>query len=199
MKWRPRLSAFLRKMSPMPAPQTTTISSPASSAIPLSPAGDISREEPIAKRSPAIRNVSPAFTRARNSGMRWRKAPAFQRSSNVARLSETQSDAGVIWSVSIASSFFPGRLGSQKMRARPRMGLIDVILSPRAGACQLSGGPKLVEGSFEGAQHHIHRLPLEGFADRRFGSGGLDRKSTRLNSSHVSISYAVFCLKKKKE
>src|SRR5690606_2768433 len=27
---------------------------------------------------------------------------------------------------------------------------------------------------------------------------GLDRKSTRLNSSHVKISYAVFCLKKKK-
>src|SRR5699024_5273798 len=27
--------------------------------------------------------------------------------------------------------------------------------------------------------------------------GNLDRKSTRLNSSHVSISYAVFCLKKK--
>src|SRR5690625_6657369 len=29
--------------------------------------------------------------------------------------------------------------------------------------------------------------------------GGIDRKSTRLNSSHVAISYAVFCLKKKKE
>src|SRR5690242_21045275 len=27
----------------------------------------------------------------------------------------------------------------------------------------------------------------------------LDRKSTRLNSSHMSISYAVFCLKKKKQ
>src|SRR3712207_6971389 len=27
---------------------------------------------------------------------------------------------------------------------------------------------------------------------------GLDRKSTRLNSSHANISYAVFCLKKKK-
>src|SRR5262245_63250981 len=27
--------------------------------------------------------------------------------------------------------------------------------------------------------------------------GGLDRKSTRLNSSHLGISYAVFCLKKK--
>src|SRR5699024_12817842 len=31
------------------------------------------------------------------------------------------------------------------------------------------------------------------------GDTGLDRKSTRLNSSHVSISYAVFCLKKKKK
>src|SRR3712207_8493251 len=34
------------------------------------------------------------------------------------------------------------------------------------------------------------------------GSGdvltGIDRKSTRLNSSHANISYAVFCLKKKK-
>src|SRR3712207_7122863 len=28
---------------------------------------------------------------------------------------------------------------------------------------------------------------------------GLDRKSTRLNSSHANISYAVFCLKKKKD
>src|SRR5690349_22786777 len=28
---------------------------------------------------------------------------------------------------------------------------------------------------------------------------GVDRKSTRLNSSHVEISYAVFCLKKKKK
>src|SRR3954471_25100016 len=30
------------------------------------------------------------------------------------------------------------------------------------------------------------------------GISGTDRKSTRLNSSHVEISYAVFCLKKKK-
>src|SRR6516164_5931713 len=35
-------------------------------------------------------------------------------------------------------------------------------------------------------------------AGRRAFSG-LDRKSTRLNSSHSSISYAVFCLKKKKK
>src|SRR5205807_8746507 len=32
----------------------------------------------------------------------------------------------------------------------------------------------------------------------RNGGGLLDRKSTRLNSSHLVISYAVFCLKKKK-
>src|SRR5437773_4473413 len=31
------------------------------------------------------------------------------------------------------------------------------------------------------------------------GSRELDRKSTRLNSSHITISYAVFCLKKKKK
>src|SRR5690606_40817739 len=33
---------------------------------------------------------------------------------------------------------------------------------------------------------------------RRKSPGERDRKSTRLNSSHVKISYAVFCLKKKK-
>src|SRR5207245_7368262 len=33
----------------------------------------------------------------------------------------------------------------------------------------------------------------------RLAMSDIDRKSTRLNSSHGSISYAVFCLKKKKE
>src|SRR5690606_40267283 len=44
--------------------------------------------------------------------------------------------------------------------------------------------------------------PLRGSAggpgDRGSGRPRGDRKSTRLNSSHVKISYAVFCLKKKK-
>src|SRR5437868_12509116 len=39
----------------------------------------------------------------------------------------------------------------------------------------------------------VHRLDLVSV------NGEEDRKSTRLNSSHVSISYAVFCLKKKKQ
>src|SRR3712207_7803216 len=35
--------------------------------------------------------------------------------------------------------------------------------------------------------------------DRPRALSGIDRKSTRLNSSHANISYAVFCLKKKKD
>src|SRR5256885_12448126 len=38
-----------------------------------------------------------------------------------------------------------------------------------------------------------------GGSGRRFSSVRGDRKSTRLNSSHLVISYAVFCLKKKKK
>src|SRR3989442_14135225 len=37
----------------------------------------------------------------------------------------------------------------------------------------------------------------EGWTSARVASAFIDRKSTRLNSSHVRISYAVFCLKKK--
>src|SRR5947209_14455843 len=41
---------------------------------------------------------------------------------------------------------------------------------------------------------------LRQMAQVRFGTApDADRKSTRLNSSHANISYAVFCLKKKKE
>src|SRR5438132_6673227 len=47
----------------------------------------------------------------------------------------------------------------------------------------------LAGGGGEARQHRVAwRRPL----------GGRDRKSTRLNSSHTVISYAVFCLKKKK-
>src|SRR5258707_1879671 len=44
------------------------------------------------------------------------------------------------------------------------------------------------------------RLSCGNFAHGFAASGGRsDRKSTRLNSSHANISYAVFCLKKKKK
>src|SRR5258707_7599335 len=44
--------------------------------------------------------------------------------------------------------------------------------------------------------------PLQQFFELGLGFAGKpdeDRKSTRLNSSHANISYAVFCLKKRKE
>src|SRR5207249_11998126 len=37
------------------------------------------------------------------------------------------------------------------------------------------------------------------YRNKLYARNAQDRKSTRLNSSHVSISYAVFCLKKKKK
>src|SRR5690242_21109999 len=50
-------------------------------------------------------------------------------------------------------------------------------------------------------RHNTHHLlmgfPEEGAKDHAMRA--VDRKSTRLNSSHMSISYAVFCLKKKKQ
>src|SRR3712207_8068188 len=62
-----------------------------------------------------------------------------------------------------------------------------------------------------GGGHRPPELPERGLAlerrqERREAQPGLvtrkspiDRKSTRLNSSHANISYAVFCLKKKKK
>src|SRR3712207_7907376 len=46
--------------------------------------------------------------------------------------------------------------------------------------------------------HRLHVRHLRRHTDA-FAPVGADRKSTRLNSSHANISYAVFCLKKKKK
>src|SRR5438477_1405020 len=52
-------------------------------------------------------------------------------------------------------------------------------------------------GGVQIAPEHARQAP--GAVRRRLAAAvGRDRKSTRLNSSHMSISYAVFCLKKKK-
>src|SRR3989338_10763537 len=49
----------------------------------------------------------------------------------------------------------------------------------------------------EGIRSYISREPIHGNLPQYFSlHHGPDRKSTRLNSSHSSISYAVFCLKK---
>src|SRR2546422_4490449 len=56
-----------------------------------------------------------------------------------------------------------------------------------------AGVGKLVEGIVDGGERH-RNLGQRCFLVEHFR----DRKSTRLNSSHGYISYAVFCLKKKK-
>src|SRR3712207_7135886 len=54
-------------------------------------------------------------------------------------------------------------------------------------------------GGLQGQEvRHLERLGDLGERDAQRRAGDLDRKSTRLNSSHANISYAVFCLKKKK-
>src|SRR3712207_7341001 len=53
--------------------------------------------------------------------------------------------------------------------------------------------PALVTATRSGSIFPCNRETYAASASRR------DRKSTRLNSSHANISYAVFCLKKKKE
>src|SRR5436309_9863446 len=52
----------------------------------------------------------------------------------------------------------------------------------------------------EAGAYAIGRAYVDEFEPRAIAVGrDIDRKSTRLNSSHVKISYAVFCLKKKKK
>src|SRR3712207_8301088 len=64
---------------------------------------------------------------------------------------------------------------------------------PRAGRpCDHRVGPRRADGGRPRRRHGGGpAVPGGGAADP-------DRKSTRLNSSHANISYAVFCLKKKK-
>src|SRR2546426_3927154 len=49
------------------------------------------------------------------------------------------------------------------------------------------------------APHHVRALTARRVQREPERGAGRDRKSTRLNSSHLVISYAVFCLKKKKK
>src|SRR3712207_7806377 len=67
---------------------------------------------------------------------------------------------------------------------------------PSALAQQLgsqAGGERQAVGRAQGLEPHLPIPP-----GRLEVANALDRKSTRLNSSHANISYAVFCLKKKK-
>src|SRR3712207_7632807 len=78
----------------------------------------------------------------------------------------------------------------------PVCGDLPVQGGGRAGVGQKGKNPCRPCGWTPGRLGSDHGPPLKAEAARvRRG----DRKSTRLNSSHANISYAVFCLKKKKE
>src|SRR5688572_33323243 len=76
-------------------------------------------------------------------------------------------------------------------RPPPRSTLFPYTTLFRSRLAAAFGGRFEIGGTIEQAQVGLTRDISE------FRSG--DRKSTRLNSSHSQISYAVFCLKKKKE
>src|SRR5690625_1420000 len=73
----------------------------------------------------------------------------------------------------------------------PWMILSLIILLLNWGTIQRQIGLKFTQNSSHVADSSHHSIMT-------FNAKDEDRKSTRLNSSHVAISYAVFCLKKKK-
>src|SRR5438874_7373302 len=79
---------------------------------------------------------------------------------------------------------FPTRRSSDLVR----------VCQPRRRLDLLQAGPGLAVGDV------LPHRPVEQegvLQDTFLFNGTVDRKSTRLNSSHVEISYAVFCLQKK--
>src|SRR2546422_6336861 len=81
-----------------------------------------------------------------------------------------------------------------RSRAPPRTRMEDYL---RRWPCNRALALDLRPHPQTGAPH----VRVRNIVPRRFKEGrmGRDRKSTRLNSSHGYISYAVFCLKKKKK
>src|SRR5699024_11826603 len=69
---------------------------------------------------------------------------------------------------------------------------LDLHSFPTRRSSDLFGG--IAGGAFYGVNYLVGG---SGSSSNQIAQADTDRKSTRLNSSHVSISYAVFCLKKK--
>src|SRR5947208_5929236 len=90
------------------------------------------------------------------------------------------------------------------MRRQPRSTLFPyttLFRSMRRNALAVMNGPLYRSGrwSLSLRFHTVFANAAKPVNDCEHGVEPEDRKSTRLNSSHQIISYAVFCLKKKKE
>src|SRR3712207_8255550 len=85
------------------------------------------------------------------------------------------------------------------IRRPPRSTLFPYTTLFRSPSCQHHRGAG--GGDLAGLRVGVPRPPRHAvvLAAGDDGRDGPDRKSTRLNSSHANISYAVFCLKKKKK
>src|SRR5688572_31897137 len=81
------------------------------------------------------------------------------------------------------------------LRRPPRSTLFPYTTLFRSARAHLTTG----RSPFVTYRAEIATLSRYVSAPHRFGMTRTDRKSTRLNSSHSQISYAVFCLKKKKK
>src|SRR3712207_8285272 len=91
------------------------------------------------------------------------------------------------------------------IRRPPRSTLFPYTTLFRSRGARLGAGEPdrrgAAEGALAGAALAVGEVELDVVGGHRQQPGALlrlDRKSTRLNSSHANISYAVFCLKKKK-
>src|SRR5699024_4190208 len=90
------------------------------------------------------------------------------------------------------------------LSASPEPSSSGTAPSEQASVTPLSELEQWLLQGFQDAGYASSTVRVQGYKEAWVGSGSeesaperLDRKSTRLNSSHVSISYAVFCLKKK--
>src|SRR5699024_12384156 len=81
----------------------------------------------------------------------------------------------------------PTRRSSDLMDEHRELLVVALLAGPQAPALEGEGAHLLDD----------HAAAAVDDPQRQRAVAGEDRKSTRLNSSHVSISYAVFCLKKK--
>src|SRR5438876_2180374 len=102
---------------------------------------------------------------------------------------------------SASEEFARGSMASDCVLGCP-LGCVGGTSGAPAGswALELAAGSKLTEGKW--TEWILLWLRARSTAEHAIRVGSipsiyLDRKSTRLNSSHPSISYAVFCLKKK--
>src|SRR5689334_23588728 len=92
-----------------------------------------------------------------------------------------------------AAMFFKGHCDLPSLHSFPTRRSSDLFLVPR----QTSRSARDRKRLRSRARPHVPARSKRQNTDNRARNWSSDRKSTRLNSSHSSSSYAVFCLKKK--